>query len=52
MISAETQSDARRLVDKAMAEAEAGRLDPRIQQALKRTIVIRTPLQRQRPPQV
>lgn len=50
MNTAQSQGDARKLVAIAMSEAEAGRLDPRICQALRRTIAIRKPLIRQRPP--
>jgi hypothetical protein len=48
MNPAKTQVAAQKLVARAMAEAEAGKLDPRIHRALERTFVIRKPLQRPR----
>jgi hypothetical protein len=43
-----TQVAAQKLIASAMAEAEAGKLDPRIYRALQQRIVILKPLQRHR----
>jgi hypothetical protein len=45
MNTADEQTVAKSLIAAAMAEGEAGRLDWRVYEALKRTIVIQKPMQ-------